>query len=102
MPTSTKTYVRPSIDKDWWYDVADRRFIQQYINEKYIITGKILRFDSIQYETNPLITDIVIEWKDMDVVDEFSSDPILLEYWSISRDEYNNENGVTTTPAVWT
>jgi len=95
----TKTYTRPTIFIPWVAEsTLPRDEYLSHFNTAYKITGKCITENS-EVSNNGLTLTYTAEWATIEDYEEYSADPILINYWA-QRNEYYFENGVTVGPTV--
>lgn len=93
------TLVRPSADIDWHWFVVNRSQHAINLEQKYILTEKILT----QYEENPDDTTSIWYrfWDNIESYNEYLADPEVILYRTTCN-EYNNFVGIKMTSNEFT
>lgn len=89
------TYIRPSADVPWHWNVVNRQTHAQNLDKNYFSTGKVLT----QYEEAPneLTSTWYRFWDSQASIDAYFADPEVIE-WDTAAKSYNDFAGIVVSP----
>jgi hypothetical protein len=85
-----QVFVRPSVDIPWYQETLSEEH-KQYMTDAYTTTGK--RVGSVEISEDGTMMTISHQFKDMAALQQFSTDPIIMEMKE-NRDVYNTEHNI--------